>query len=56
MWLVKVHMNDRTVEYTEPSNSAAADEAENLLKHGVWAGLKLYPPSAIVFIEISEMN
>lgn len=56
MWLVKVHMSAGTVEFKRKNNSEAADEAEALLKDGVWIGHRLYPPSAIVFIEISEMN
>ena len=55
LYHIRVHGTDFTVDLpAKQHKSIAVTQAHSLLKVGVWLGDRLYPPSAIVYIELMK--
>ena len=54
---IRVHLADNTIDLaSELPKSSAAQRANLLVQSGIWVGERLYPSSAIVYIELIEVK
>ena len=54
---IRVHLADDTVDLpTQLEKLHATQRANLLVQQGIWVGERLYPSSAIVYIELIEVK
>ena len=54
---IRVHLADNTIDLpAQLEKGPAAQRANFLVQQGIWVGERLYPSSAIVYIELIEVK
>jgi hypothetical protein len=53
---IRVHVDSNTAEGPAMDLESAKNSAEYMMNAGAWVGNKLYPPHAIIYIELIEVQ
>ena len=53
---MRVHVDNNTADGPPMDLEQAKSRAEDVMNVGAWVGNKLYPPHAIIYIELIEVH